>query len=29
MGWTLVLLAYLILIGVLFYVFFPGTMQAH
>lgn len=29
MGWTLVLLAYLILIGVLFYVFFPGTMQPH
>ncbi|MGH7761952.1 MAG: L-lactate permease [Candidatus Dormibacteraceae bacterium] len=27
MGWTLVLLAYLIVVGLLFYVVFPGTMK--
>jgi lactate permease len=27
MAWTLVILVYLILIGLLFYYVFPGTMQ--
>jgi lactate permease len=27
MGWTLILLAYLILISVLFYYFFPNSMS--
>ena len=27
MGWTLVILAYLILVGLLFYYVFPGVMQ--
>ena len=28
MGWTLVLLGYLILVGLLFYFVFPGAMKA-
>jgi lactate permease len=27
MGWTLVLLGYLIVIGLLYYLFFPGAMH--